>query len=100
MYPTDNNGRPLPYTGNPDDPNTQAWKDYWNASARAGVDLAGRISAPKVMTREQIWEMKAAGRRRQAASMETTGGDSFSYTTGYKDSGELPELVRSIVWGI
>ncbi|TXI10480.1 MAG: LysM domain-containing protein [Polynucleobacter sp.] len=95
MFPTDANGNPIPYTGNPNDPNTQAWKNYWNASARAGVDLAGRISTPKVMTREQIWEMKAAQRRRQSAN---TSPGSFSYDT--REPMVNPELVRQITWGI
>lgn len=30
------------YTGDPNDPNTAAWKKYWDDSARAGRDLAGR----------------------------------------------------------
>jgi len=98
MFPTDDKGRPLPYTGNPNDPNTALWKQYWNASARAGVDLARRISTPKVMTRDQIWEMKAAQRRKQTAGADSGGSvsyDSFSYDTQVN-----PELVRNITWGI
>jgi len=99
MFPTDDKGRPLPYTGNENDPNTKIWKDYWNASARAGVDLAGRISTPKVMTRDQIWEMKAAQRRKQSSNQDATSYDSgaFSYDTRNQVN---PELVRNITWGI
>ncbi len=102
IMPVDEKGKPIPYTGNPNDPNTALWKKYWDASARAGVDLAGRnLTAPTVMTRDQIWQMKADQRRRQTAS---TGQDaaynqpSYQYdTTGY---GVGSPLVRNITWSI
>ncbi len=103
MFPTDEKGKPIPYTGNPNDPNTALWKKYWDASARAGVDLAGRnLTAPTVMTRDQIWQMKADQRRRQAASMEQDGTaynqSAYQYdTTGY---GVGSPLVRNITWSI
>lgn len=100
MLPTDAKGNVIPYTGNPNDPNTELWKKYWDDSARAGVDLAGRPGPSQVMSRDQIWEMKAAQRRRQSASMGTEGGgyDAFSYDT--QEQGIAPELVRNITWGI
>jgi len=92
-----------PYTGNPNDPNTALWKKYWNDSARAGVDLAGRKGPTQVMSRDQVWEMKAAQRRREAAGRDDDGyydggysDESFQYDTG----GPLPDLVRQITWGI
>ncbi len=91
VFPTDNKGNPLPYTGDPNDPNTAAWKSYWNASAKAGVDLAGRLSTPKVMTRDQIWEMKANQRRR----FMNEANNSYSYNNPYSTP-----LVRNITWGI
>lgn len=91
MFPTDENGKPAVYTGDPNDPNTAAWKNYWNESARAGVDLSGRISTPKVMNREQIWEMKANQRRKFMNESDS----SYSYNSPYANP-----LVRNIVWGI
>ena len=98
MIPVDDKGKPIPYTGNPNDPTTKLWKDYWNASARAGVDLAGRnLTAPTVMTRDQIWEMKARQRRAQSVDSEsaTYGGSSYQYDT----TANSP-LVRNITWSI
>lgn len=52
------------YTGNPNDPNTAAWKNYWNYSAQHPETVPQ--AAPIVMTRDQVWNMKAAQRRREA----------------------------------
>jgi len=93
MFPTDDKGKPIPYTGDPNDPNTKLWKNYWNASAEAGVDLSGRTNAPKVMTRSEIWEMKAAQRRRRSAEQP-------SYSGGFQYDTTLSPLVRNITWGI
>lgn len=51
------------YTGNPNDPNTAAWKNYWNYSAQHPESVPA--AAPVVMTRDQVWNMKAAQRRRE-----------------------------------
>lgn len=93
MFPVDDKGKPIPYTGDPNDPNTKLWKDYWNASAEAGVDLSGRTNAPKVMTRSEIWEMKAAQRRRRSAEQP-------NYSGGFQYDTTLSPLVRNITWGI
>jgi hypothetical protein len=69
------------YTGDPNDPNTQLWKNYWNASAanpaaaraataNSGGGGGGGNNAPVVMTRNEIWEMKARSRRRKMAKGE------------------------------
>jgi hypothetical protein len=63
------------YTGNPNDPNTAAWKNYWNYSAQHPETAPA--SAPVVMTRDQVWNMKAAQRRRE--NKGGGGGD-----TGYQ----------------
>lgn len=62
-------------TYNPNNKDTAAqWRAYWNweaanPQAAAAIALAeGRLSsAPVVMTREQIWQMKAAQRRKRAS---------------------------------
>lgn len=51
------------YTGNPNDPTTAQWKDYWNWQA-ANPQLVPK-APPVVMTRDQVWNMKAAQRRRE-----------------------------------
>lgn len=93
----------VPYTGNPNDPATAQWKAYWNQSATAGRDIAatGQAAPPPVMTRAQIWEMKAAQRRRQ---MEK-GGVQVSYNqagftpTDPNQTYTYPDNVRTIIWG-
>lgn len=62
------------YTGNPNDPNTAAWKNYWNYSAQH-PELRP-AAAPVVMTRDQVWNMKAAQRRQRGAE---DGGGGVSY---------------------
>jgi hypothetical protein len=67
------------YTGDPNDPNTQLWNNYWNASAAnpAAAQAAaggGGNAVPVVMTRDEIWEMKANSRRRKQAKGEGEGG--------------------------
>lgn len=54
------------YTGDPSDPNTAQWKNYWNWQA-ANPNLVPK-AAPIVMTRDQVWNMKAAQRRREGGS--------------------------------
>ena len=51
------------FTGNPNDPNTTAWRNYWNWQA-ANPNLVPK-AAPIVMTRDQVCNMKAAQRRRE-----------------------------------
>lgn len=77
--------------------NAQQWKDYWNWSAANPQASRAQITAdaiakgqpdpfaPVVMTREQIWEMKAAQRRRQMAK-----GDVQPATYGYSDFTQNP----------
>lgn len=65
------------FTGNPNDPNTAAWRNYWNYSAQHPESVPS--VAPLVMTRDQVWNMKAAQRRIDAANNE---GD--SQTVGYQ----------------
>ena len=106
------NGRPAlpfrpdpktaPYTGNPNDPNTQLWINYWNEAAilaardPAAYQVAmGIDNAPKVMTREEIRRMKQEQHRRQEAQSADSGG----YGGGeYGSDPYYPEIRRSIVW--
>lgn len=57
-----------PYTGG-NSPSDIAWRNYWNQSATAGSDVAQNSSPPPVHipTRSEVWEMKAAQRRRRMA---------------------------------
>lgn len=96
------------FTGDPNDPNTAAWRAYWNNVAQLGGDPNIPAAAPTVMTREEIWQMKAASRRRKMRGMSAdelapSGGYSggyepFQYTENQQFSNE--PLVRSITWGI
>lgn len=89
--------RPLGvYTGDPKDPNTALWKNYWNDSVRTGY--SGEPPAPVVMTQAQIWQMKAEQRRREAAKSK---GDNVvaPYQIPYQQYGD-PSLIRTITWGI
>lgn len=75
----------------------QQWKDYWNWSAANPEAVKAQITAdaiakgqpdpfaPVVMTREQIWEMKAAQRRRQMAKSDVQPA-----TYGYNDLVQTP----------
>lgn len=76
------------YTGNPNDPNTQLWKNYWNASAAnpaaaqaaaGGGSGGGGNNVPVVMTRDEIWEMKARSRRRKQEKGEGDGSGVSSF---------------------
>lgn len=53
------------YTGDPNDPNTAAWKNYWNAAAANPSAYAPPPTAPKVMTRDEIWMMKHRARQKK-----------------------------------
>jgi len=65
------------YTGDPNDPNTAQWKNYWNWQA-ANPNLVPK-AAPIVMTRDQVWNMKAAQRRREGG-----GGNVDPYQPYYE----------------
>lgn len=89
------------YTGDPNDPNTAAWKARWEWEARNPAESqnqaaqAGLTSAPRVMTRDEIWNMKAAQRRRQMVDQPNNYNGSFQYNTS-----ALSPLVRNITWSI
>jgi hypothetical protein len=53
------------YTGNPNDPNTAAWKAYWNDMATNPQNYIETNAPPKVMGLDEIREMKLAQKRRQ-----------------------------------
>lgn len=93
-----------PFTGDPLDPNTAIWRAYWNATASLGYDPNAPTPAPYVMTREQIWQMKAASRRKKLAGMssdELGGGGYAPYQYSETTQSFVAEpLVRSITWGI
>lgn len=97
-----------PFTGDPLDPNTDVWRAYWNATAALGYDPNAPTPAPYVMTREEIWQMKAASRRKKLAGMSSDelggGGGGGSYAPyQYSETNQSPiaePLVRSITWGI
>lgn len=97
------------FTGDPNDPNTAAWRAYWNNVAQIGGDPNIPAAAPTVMTREEIWQMKAASRRRKMRGMSADElAPSGGYSGGYEPfqyseqtQSYIPEtLVRSITWGI
>ena len=95
------------FTGDPNDPNTAAWRAYWNNVAQLGGDPNIPAAAPTVMTREEIWQMKAESRRKKMLGMteaDFSGGGGQSYQPfQYSEQTQsyIPEtLVRSITWGI
>lgn len=106
--PVNPDGSTPQYTGDPNDPNTAKWKAYWNNVAQLGGDPNIPPAAPTVMTREEIWQMKAASRRRKIAGMSSDefggGGGGGSYAPyQYSETNQSPiaePLVRSITWGI
>ena len=72
---------------NPNDATSaQQWRDLWNWQAQHPAEAKAAIQAkalaegkpdpfaPKVMTSQQIWEMKAAQRRKAAANQDDGGG--------------------------
>jgi len=65
------------FTGDPKDPNTAQWRNYWNWQAR-NPSLVPQ-AAPVVMTRDQVWNMKAAQRRREGG-----GGNVDPYQPYYE----------------
>jgi len=84
------------YTGDPNDPNTAAWKAYWNYSAQNPSQTQTQSEAPRVMSRSEIWNMKAESRRKKMAK---SAGDNQTGNSPVMPTAQ-PELVRSIVWGI
>lgn len=110
--PVDVNGQDIVYTGDPKDPNTQKWKDYWNEMARlqatnpeAYAAIVGAPPPPKVMTLEEIWQMKAEQRRRAMDAAAEDGAGYSSPTTydygGYADplnTYAYPDAVRQLIW--
>lgn len=91
------------YTGDPNDPNTAIWKARWDWEARnpelarEQAILSGAYKPPTVMTRDQIWNMKANQRRRRMEQGDTQGGGFSGFSNAQPAQ---PDLVRSIVWGI
>lgn len=85
------------YTGDPNDPNTAAWKAYWNFSAQNPSTVQTQGDVPRVMSRSEIWNMKADSRRKKMAKGDTQTSGGFS---GFSAPTAQNELVRSIVWGI
>ena len=63
------------YTGG-NSANDIAWRNYWNYQAKNPTNTP---VAPTVMTREQVWEMKAAQRRREG------NGDGGEQAASYED---------------
>jgi hypothetical protein len=101
------------YTGDPNDPNTAAWQARWNweaqnpVKAREEAIRLGLYTGPRVMTRDEIWNMKAEQRRRGMEAAEEDGqfdygGESYQYDTGMYEGQPMNNvpLVRSITWGI
>lgn len=100
--PVNPDGSTPVFTGNPDDPNTKKWRDYWNNVAALGGDPNIPAAAPVVMTREEIWLMKAEARRRRGAADGHTGGGGglpAPYQYSEQTQSYIPEeLARSITW--
>jgi len=86
------------YTGDPNDPNTAAWKAYWNYSAENPSQSQGQGDAPRVMSRSEIWNMKADSRRKKMA--KSAGDDQTRGNGAGTIQPVQPDLVRNIVWGI
>lgn len=96
------------YTGDPNDPNTAAWQARWNWEARNPVRAReeairlGLYTGPRVMTRDEIWNIKAEQRRRGMEAAEEDGTIDYG-GGGWAGEGQpmnnVP-LVRSITWGI
>lgn len=94
-----------PYTGNPNDPNTAAWKAYWNDAATNPEKYAPAPGAPVIMTRQQIWDMKAAQRRRQmqkgdipSGYQSVTSAAAGAVPTDSTSTYAYPDAVKNIVW--
>lgn len=73
------------YTADPNDPNTQKWKDYWNSQA-AGRPVIGYQAPYQPQTPK--WKNKSRG------GGGGGGGQSFNYDTGQNTNGG----VRVISW--
>jgi len=87
------------YTGDPNDPNTAAWKAYWNYSAENPSTTQAQGDAPRVMSRSEIWNMKADSRRKKMAKSAGDDQTNSGSNTPVMPTAQ-PQLVRSIVWGI
>lgn len=95
------------FTGDPNDPNTALWRNYWNAAAQNPNSVeTPEAAAPFVMTREQIWEMKAQSRRKKMENMSeeelygNSGGGGGYSTPRTKDEPYQFQTVKTITWGI
>lgn len=75
------------YTGDPlNNPNDAAWVNYWNDQAANPPS-----NPPPVMTADQIWNMKAAQRRRQ---QEQAAAD------GPKEPKYQPIVTQNVAWRV
>lgn len=64
------------FTGDMTDPNNIAWVNYWNAQA-----IKPDKKAPRVLSKDQIWNMKAEQRRRNAGTGNGDTGSTATQTT-------------------
>ena len=64
------------FTGDMTDPNNIAWVNYWNAQA-----IKPDNKPPRVLSKDQIWNMKAAQRRRNAGTGNGDTGSTATQTT-------------------
>lgn len=75
------------YTGDPlNNPNDAAWVNYWNDQAANPPS-----NPPPVMTADQIWNMKAAQRRRQQEQAAADGPSEPKYQ---------PIVTQNVAWRV
>jgi hypothetical protein len=74
------------YTGGNSD-NDIAWRNYWNYSAANPSSVESPVSS-YMPTRNDIWERKAAQRRRAAEGND--GGGSYYSDPGYQYPNQYP----------
>lgn len=87
------------YTGDPNNnPTDKAWVDYWNYQATLG----DQHSAPVVMTKDQIWNMKAQQRRRRQQEAEQDDNNRQAQERGQVSTQikYQPILSQAVTWNI
>lgn len=83
---------------NPNASNAQQWRDYWNAQAQNPTETE---QAPKVMSRKQIWEMKARQRRKRIAEEYwDNNGSSPSVVSQPAPEVIAPQWTSAVNWRI
>lgn len=87
------------YLGDPvNNPTDKAWVDYWNYQAEFG----GVHTGPVVMTKDQIWNMKAQQRRRRQQEAEQDDNNRQAQERGQAATQikYQPILSQAVTWNI